>query len=179
MQLPIDHRLSNPADHIPQADEHVQESLLATMYQVIRSLDPKLQLDWAENVLEHLSVTIAHEYRLASLNVRRKSVPTPLSESEQTLQTEATRIVETLEKAGYGRAYFLAAKYIVHENEREHLHLLATGRGHNRSQYYLGKMAERGVVPGDALRRYKVGEVCEDAACLNVSGLVLLRLNTY
>lgn len=178
MQLPVDHRLSNPADHIPQADEHVQESLLASMYHVIRSLDPTLQMDWAENVLEHLAITIAHEYRLAGLNVRRKSVPTPLSESEQTLRTEAIRIVETLQKAGYGRAYFLGAKYVVHENEREHLHLLATGRGHNRSQFYLGEMAEKGHVVGDALRRYKTGEAVEDAACINVRANVRFMRNT-
>jgi hypothetical protein len=167
--LPLDHRLSNPQDYIPKADEHVQESLSAAMYHVIRSLDPTMQLDWAENVLDHLSITVAHELRLASLNVRRKSVPAPLSESEQTLHLEATQLVDTLTKAGYGRAYFLSAKYIVHENEREHLHLLAIGQKYMRSHFYLGQMAERGEVVGDPLKRYRAGEACGDAACLNVS----------
>lgn len=167
--LPLDHRLSNPQDHTPKADEHTQESLSAAMYHVIRSLDPTMQLDWAENVLDHLSITVAHEMRLASLNVRQKSAPAPLSESERTLQSEATQLVDTLTKAGYGRAYFLSAKYLALENEREHLHLLAIGQRYTRSHYYLGQMAETGEVVGDPLKRYRAGEAYGDAACLNVS----------
>jgi hypothetical protein len=176
MHLPLDHRLSNPQDDVPQADEHVQDTLLTSMHHVTRSLDPVQQLNWAEDVFDHLAVTMSHEHRIANLNVRRKSIPTPFSEAERTLQLEASRIVENLRKAGYGRAYFLSAKYIVPEGEKEHLHLLAAGQRYYRSEFYLGKLAEEREIMGDAVKRYKVGESYGDAACLNVSNPYQLHI---
>lgn len=167
--LPTNHRWSNPPAYIPLADNHLEQRLLDTMPQYSVSPDPVVRLDWAEDVLRHCAVSVAHEKRLAEMNVKEKVPRALLSERESALMAQATRVVQELRREENGRAYFLSARYIVPPEEKSHLYLLAYGKEHHRSLFYLGEISEQLKVVGDAVKRYKDGADRGDAACLYVS----------
>lgn len=166
--IPSIHRWSNPPVNVPLADDQIENNLFSLMPHSLNDPDMNVRLDWAEDALRHCAVNAAHTKRLADMKVKKKAPKPSLSERESILMTEATQVVNLLRRKEHGRAYFLGARYIVPQEEKKHLYLLADGRGHHRALFYLGEMSENQGVQGDAVVRYENGANLGDAACLYV-----------
>ncbi|KAF2430875.1 hypothetical protein EJ08DRAFT_660546 [Tothia fuscella] len=166
--LPSRHRLAEPPVGVPLDDECQEKLLLDVMPHCTTSTDPSVQLDWAEDVLQHRDVGIKHAKRLAAMKVRKKKeTQAPMSDREALLMTEATRIVRSLRASEHGKAYFLNAKYILPPDKAEYEYQLARGKGYHRALFYLGTITETNGSAGDALRRYQEGAKHLDSACLH------------
>lgn len=167
--LPADHRLSNTSAFVPPSDQDAGQSLFDTMATTTASSDPVALLDWAENVLQHCTISTAHEIRLTKMNPKSKSGKPLVSEREIDMMETAIQIIKDLQQARSGRAYFLGARYIESGEEKEALHLLAYRNRYPRSLFYLGNMSEKRTLVEEAKKRYHDASIDEDAACLLVS----------
>lgn len=175
--LPYDHRLSNSSDFIPPNDEEAEKYLFNTMSHILSSSQPATRLDWAEDVLRHCTISTAHAIRMANMDTKSKSGQPFVSEREIKMAETAIHIVKELQHTRDGRAYFLGARYIESEEEKEALHLLAYRNGHSRSLFYLGKLSEERKLIEEARKRYEDAAGHKDAACLLVSFFITNRSN--
>lgn len=175
--LPSDHRLSNSSDFIPPNDEEAEKYLFNTMPHILSASQPVTRLDWAEDVLRHCTISIAHAIRMAKMDPKSKSGKPLMSEREIKMMETAIHVVKELQHARDGRAFFLGARYIEFGEEKEALHLLAYRNGFPRSLFYLGKLSEERKLIEEAKKRYEDAAVHKDAACLLVSLFITDRSN--
>ncbi|TID23742.1 HCP-like protein [Venturia nashicola] len=164
--LPFDQRLGDLSALIPPSDKEVEDSLFKTMSQVLYSPKPATRLDWAEDVLRHCTISVAHAIRMAKIDPRSSAGKPLLSDLEDRMLETTLYIVKELQHAREGRAYFLGARYIESGETMEALHLLAYSSGYSRSLFYLGKLSEERKLMEEAKKRYEDGAEHEDPACL-------------
>jgi hypothetical protein len=167
---------------IPPVDEELGATLLRDMDMCAESPDPRITLDWAEEVLRFCRMREQYIERISKVQII-KSEP---SDTERTLKTRALQVVTHLAgqpagdsgpaAAAAGRATFIQARW-VEKAPSKVMELLQQARwkGWIRSNYHIGNMfMEDKSKTQFGVEHWDMGAAAGDRACQYVSQLCLI-----
>ncbi|THX46579.1 HCP-like protein [Aureobasidium pullulans] len=165
--------------HIPQTDAEFESVLEAARVTVLNSNDPDMQLAWAQDALQYVTICLENEDRLLQTQPPRPGQP-PV---ERQIMVDAINIVTFLADQHHPKAEFMRG--IWHEfgrfgsphDKREafRCYARAADRGYARACYRLGMLYENANDEERALDNYRRGVNAQDSASLYRLGMITLR----
>jgi hypothetical protein len=169
---------SNLLSGLPPLDEDLVATLFKEMEASVNAPDPRVRLDWAEQVLRHCKLRQRFLDRVAGVQkVKHSQQP----ETERIIKERAIAVVDAFaiqlvedggpSGAASGRATFIQARWIAATRDRK-IELLksAQWKGYDRAHYWLGKLYVEDKTTVEAgLGHWEMGAGAGDPACQYVS----------
>lgn len=165
--------------HVPQTDGEFESTLEAARVTVLNSNDPDMQLAWAQDALQYVTICLENEERLQQTQPPRPHQP-PI---ERQIMIDAINIVSFLADQHHPKAEFMRG--IWHEfgrfgaphDKREafRCYARAADRGYARACYRLGMLYENANDEERALKNYERGVNAQDSASMYRLGMITLR----
>lgn len=165
--------------HIPQTDAEFESVLEAARVTVLNSNDPDMQLAWAQDALQYVTICLENEERLQQTQPPRPQQP-PV---EQQIMVDAINIVTFLADQHHPKAEFMRGtwnefgRFGCPHDKREafRCYARAADRGYARACYRLGMLYENANDEERALDNYRRGVAAQDSASLYRLGMITLR----
>lgn len=164
---------------VPLSAEEKGELLEKVRQQILKSMDPEIQLAWAQDAL--LWVDIENEYatRMISENQPVRSITPKL---ERQLREDAVNIVKHLGEQGHPKAEFIKAYwaefgkfgYPMDKKESFLSYTRAAEKGFARAHYRIGMQYENSGNPIKAVEYYRRGVALHDSASHYRLGMMTL-----
>ncbi|POS83928.1 hypothetical protein EPUL_004259 [Erysiphe pulchra] len=164
---------------VPLSAEEKGELLEKMRQQILKSMDPEIQLAWAQDAL--LWVDIENEYatRMISENQPIRSVTPKL---ERQIREDAVNIVKHLGEQGHPKAEFIKAYwaelgkfgYAMDKKESFLCYTRAADKGFVRAHYRIGMQYENSGNPIKAMEHYRRGVSLHDSASHYRLGMMTL-----
>ncbi|RKF63100.1 Protein SKT5 [Erysiphe neolycopersici] len=172
-------RTQSQGPSVPLSAEEKGELLEKVRHQILKSIDPEIQLAWAQDAL--LWVDIENEYasRMISENQPVRSI-TPKLERE--VREDAVNIVKHLGEQGHPKAEFIKAYwaefgkfgYPMDKKESFICYTRAAEKGFARAHYRIGMQYENSGNPIKAMEHYRRGVALHDSASHYRLGMMTL-----
>jgi TPR repeat protein len=165
----------DPGPNVPLSDEDKEEVLERARPLVLKSIDPEMQLAWAQDALSWVEVASTFASRLQSEGQPPRTM-TP--KVEHSLRVDALNIVKFLAEQTHPKAEFMQAMWLefgkfgnrVDKREAFMGYRRSAEKGYARSEYRMGMIFEssndsvnalehynRGVGMGDSAAHYRLG----------------------
>jgi TPR repeat protein len=165
--------------HIPQSDAEFESTLEAARVTVLNSNDPDMQLAWAQDALQYVTMCLENEERLSHTQPSRPQQP----QVEHQIMADATSIVTFLANQHHPKAEFMRGMWYefgrfacpLDKREAFRCYARAADRGYARACYRLGMLYENANDEERALRNYERGADAQDSASLYRLGMIILR----
>ncbi|KAH0351695.1 HCP-like protein, partial [Aureobasidium melanogenum] len=165
--------------HIPQTDAEFESVLEAARVTVLNSNDPDMQLAWAQDALQYVTICLENEERLQQTQPPRPQQP-PI---ENQIMVDAINIVTFLADQHHPKAEFMRGmwnefgRFGCPHDKREafRCYARAADRGYARACYRLGMLYENANDEERALDNYRRGVAAQDSASLYRLGMITLR----
>ncbi|KAH0036946.1 HCP-like protein, partial [Aureobasidium melanogenum] len=165
--------------HIPQTDAEFESVLEAARVTVLNSNDPDMQLAWAQDALQYVTICLENEERLQQTQPPRPQQP-PV---EHQIMFDAINIVTFLADQHHPKAEFMRGmwnefgRFGCPHDKREafRCYARAADRGYARACYRLGMLYENANDEERALDNYRRGVAAQDSASLYRLGMITLR----
>lgn len=165
--------------HIPQTDGEFEAVLEAARVTVLNSNDPDMQLAWAQDALQYVTICLENEERLQQTQPPRPSQP----QVEHQIMVDAINIVTFLADQHHPKAEFMRGmwnefgRFGCPHDKREafRCYARAADRGYARACYRLGMLYENANDEERALDNYRRGVGAQDSASLYRLGMITLR----
>ncbi|KAI4726041.1 HCP-like protein [Aureobasidium sp. EXF-10728] len=165
--------------HIPQTDAEFESVLEAARVTVLNSNDPDMQLAWAQDALQYVTICLENEERLHQTQPPRQHQP----QVEHQIMVDAINIVTFLADQHHPKAEFMRGmwnefgRFGCPHDKREafRCYARAADRGYARACYRLGMLYENANDEERALDNYRRGVAAQDSASLYRLGMITLR----
>ncbi|KAI5207207.1 HCP-like protein [Aureobasidium subglaciale] len=165
--------------HIPQTDGEFESVLEAARVTVLNSNDPDMQLAWAQDALQYVTICLESEDRLQQTQPPRPQQP----QVEHQIMVDAINIVTFLADQHHPKAEFMRGMWnefgrfgCAHDKrEAFRCYARAADRGYARACYRLGMLYENANDEERALDNYRRGVGAQDSASLYRLGMITLR----
>lgn len=176
---------------VPPSDADKLESLLAVRTRALESKAPRIRLEWALQMLDHVKIVSEapeYDHEMRQLGERARYRP---RKELLALLTQPVNIVVALAQQGLPEALYTRSKwfhlgwfgYPVVEKEAQVGYQLAAALGFARANYGLGSLIGDGTFAAtarlDADNFFDIGFGLRDAACAYRLGMMLLTGEAY
>ncbi|EKD18759.1 uncharacterized protein L3040_008738 [Drepanopeziza brunnea f. sp. 'multigermtubi'] len=172
-------KLRNPGQNVPLSDEDKEEVLERARPLVLKSIDPEMQLAWAQDALSWVEVAS----QCAARTQPEGQIGRPITPKiEHQLREDALNIVRFLADQHHPKAEFIKSMWLefgkfgyrVDKKEAFIGYKNAAQKGYARAEYRIGMQYETGNNPAKAIEHYQKGVVARDSASNYRLGMMTL-----